>query len=151
MDMSKYREVNGTYYTTRDDRLIAVLENIMKARCRVRLFYGDTETGRDWLEQFDSMGRISRSSGPCKIPILLKRRGSRGGPAILDNAIVKITVDRVVIYQHPKYHTGLLTVEESDIFRDRYAILRDGEVIAVGTQPDCEALRDFFLGVKNRW
>ncbi|OIQ71939.1 hypothetical protein GALL_464440 [mine drainage metagenome] len=71
----------------------------------MRVFYGDRETGRDWLEEFDTIGRIGRSTGSMKVPLLVPV-GEHGGPAILDDCVVKLMDAKTgrVLYQHPKYH-----------------------------------------------
>jgi len=53
---------------------------------------GDHETGRDWMDDCDVTGFVSRSMGPIKIPILLATRRSSGGGSILDSCIVKLVV-----------------------------------------------------------
>lgn len=50
------------------------------------------------------VGYVSRSCGNFKIPLLINNSRSIGGPSILDGNIVKITIDKVVVYQHPNYH-----------------------------------------------
>lgn len=103
----KYKIVNGTFYDTRTPQeVIDVIESARAGGRRVRLSYGDTETGRDWQEQYDIVGRIGRSAGPVKVPILIHNRRSIGGHAILDHCIVRIvsSVGGRVLYQHPKYY-----------------------------------------------
>ena len=67
------------------------------------MFLGDTETGRSWHEENDVYGWVGRSVGPIKVPILLRIRKSRGGPAIMDNCIVRLLVDGREVYRHPNY------------------------------------------------
>ncbi len=101
-----YKVVNGTSYDSRTpDKLIAELEVARRHNKKVRIFLGDTETGRDWLEEYDVYGLVGRSGGSVKVPLLIKSRASVGGPAILDHCIVKLMVDGRVVYCHPKYIT----------------------------------------------
>jgi hypothetical protein len=79
-------------------------------RDRVRFFFGDTKTGRDWLEEYDTIGRIGRSMGPKHIPLLIKTRRSHGGGGILTACIVRMTVNGREVYRHPKYHTPRLSL-----------------------------------------
>lgn len=71
----------------------------------IRIWYGDTDTGRAWMEEHDVLGYVGRSTGPIKIPLLLAKRTSDGGGAILDHCIVRI--DDVngerTMYKHPRY------------------------------------------------
>lgn len=82
-----------------------ILERCRKEHTLVRVFYGDRETGRDWLEEFDTIGRIGRSTGSMKVPLLVPE-GEHGGPAILDDCVVKIMDAQTgrVLYRHPQYH-----------------------------------------------
>lgn len=103
--------VNGTHYaeaTSQD--VVDVLEEARANQSRIRIYYGNTLTGCDWQEDYDVTGRLSRSTGPVKVPILLYRINAICGPAILDHCIVRIRIanrqkarDRN-LYVHPKYH-----------------------------------------------
>lgn len=100
-----YKVVNGTYYTLNtNNKVIEVLENARKNKRRIRIFYGDTTTGEDWLEDYDIMGTIGRTYGIIQSPILLKSWNSIGGGLILTENIVKITIDKRIYYIHDKYH-----------------------------------------------
>lgn len=106
-----WRVINGTYYhIDTPEQVVSWLETSMARNQRIRVFYGDTNTGADWLEENDTMGTIGRSTGKIKIPILIKRSTSTGGLSVLDHAIVKITTGKHTVYQHPKYHLPELTV-----------------------------------------
>jgi hypothetical protein len=113
----EYYYVDGTAYHEETPRsVIGILERFRKARTagiltsvpRLRLYYGDQRTGKDWGEVCDTTGYIGRSTGEVKIPILLHNRLSIGGTGILDHCIVKIEYankkDGGVLYQHPTYH-----------------------------------------------
>lgn len=109
-----------------------ILENARLRGERLRLFYGDVETGRDWLEELDTMGTIGRSTGRIQVPLLIRNRRSSGGPAILDHCIVKIMRGRDVLYQAANYHQGELRFQERPLFglpadrrEYRWAVMRD--------------------------
>ena len=93
-----------TYNKDTSKKVIDILENAIDTRKRVRVFYGDTKNGRDWLEEYGTIGRIGRSCGENKIPILIANSRSLGGGALLDDCIVKITIDKTVVYQHELYN-----------------------------------------------
>ena len=102
--------VNGTHYheSTPQD-VIDVLERARQNNWRVRLHYGNSFTGQDWNEQYDICGRIGRSMGPVKVPLLVHNARSTGGPHLLDHCIVRIRFankqhGRDDLYCHPKYH-----------------------------------------------
>jgi hypothetical protein len=98
---------NGTCYNQKaDDKMIQLLEDIRLNETRCRFHWGDTKTGLDWGDDCDVKGRISRSTGSIKIPLLIPNRQSSGGGAILTDCIVKITTTKgnEVLYEHPSYH-----------------------------------------------
>jgi len=100
-----YQVVNGTaYHAETCQEVIDVLENAMHNDLRIRVFYGDSMTGKDWTEENDIIGTIGRSSGSIKIPLLVKTSSSYGGGSLLDNCIVKITLDKMVVYEHDYYN-----------------------------------------------
>lgn len=106
---------SGTYYSNETpDELIRVLESLRGTTQRVKIYLGDGETGRDWMEEDSKIGKIGRSTGPIKIPILLRTTNSHGGGAILEDCIVKITTSPAtlarVLYQHPRYHQPIMEI-----------------------------------------
>lgn len=129
-----YQVIDGTYYH-RDTpaEVIDALEGVRRSGARIRLRYGDTETGRDWLDEFDVEGRIGRSMGPVKVPILLDRRTSSGGPALLEHCIVTIRQtgkDGRTLFRHPKYHTPALVVQRSSEPGYEADVLANGKIHA---------------------
>ena len=100
---------SGTYYSNETpDGVIRVLESLRGTAQRVKIYLGDRDTGRDWMEESDKTGKIGRSNGIIKVPLLLPMFNSHGGGAILDDCIVKIVTSHAasarVLYQHPSYH-----------------------------------------------
>lgn len=89
MDYSK--EKNGTYYhKDTPDAVVAVLEECRLNQTRIVLDYGDTTTKKSWGEIHDIKGRVGRSTGDRKIPILLHNSRSMGGCSILTHCILSI-------------------------------------------------------------
>lgn len=86
-------------------RVATLLNNLSMSQQRIRLVYGDTATGKDWLEEYDVIGIIGRSTGAKQIPLLIKNSRSTGGGSILDHCILKIVdvKSKRVLYQHEKY------------------------------------------------
>lgn len=111
--------VNGTtYHDATDPRIIAVLESCRTAmpRTRIRLSYGDPATGLDSLDTSSVEGYVGRSSGQVKCPILVRSQRARGGGEIPTRIVVRITTTtapRRVLYAHPAYHTGVVTVDDA--------------------------------------
>lgn len=112
-DGKEYKVCNDTFYSVEalDDAILA-LEYARTNKIRVRIFYAyKTEEEKDrcfkdsefgvlevWNEEFDCVGRLGRSNGNIKVPILLSSSSSRYGPPILENRIVlvKTTEGRVL-------------------------------------------------------
>lgn len=101
---------NGTTYHDETPRaVVCALERARVNDTRIRLVYGDTDSGLSWGEVNDVAGTLGRSMGPVKIPILLANSRSVGGAGVLDHCIIGIRYSRKVngryswIYRHPKY------------------------------------------------
>jgi len=86
-----------------------ILETARKKSTQLRLFLGDRDSGKDWLEEFDVLGKIGRSMGALKVPLLIN--DDIGGPAVLDSSIVRIirVADKKELYRHPGYSLGSIT------------------------------------------
>ena len=127
-----YKEVDGTCYNYKivlkdgtveerepDDfaKLVDAFEEIREwhysNRRHIRIWYGDTTTGRAWNEQYEVTGYVGRTCGDYKEPILLANKNSVGGPSLLFRSIVR--VDDIgrhkTLYQHPKFHVDEMKVE----------------------------------------
>ena len=112
----EYKVINGTaYHNSTPQTIINILENARLTHKRIRIFYGDVETGKDWKEEYDTIGFIGRSTGNIKIPLLIKTERSFGGGALLDHCIVKITVDKKTVYQHNNYNTGSFEIKNNNM------------------------------------
>ena len=87
----RYKLINGTaYHEQTSDEIVRVLEHVRAKGIRIVLDYGDVETGVSWGDTCDIAGRVSRSTGNIKIPILVHNRRSTGGGAVLDHCIIGI-------------------------------------------------------------
>jgi hypothetical protein len=111
---------SGTYYSIETpDEVIGVLESIRGTSQRVKIYLGDRNTGRDWIEEDAKTGKIGRSTGRIKIPILIRTINSDGGGAILDDCIVKIVTSPLssarTLYQHPFYYQPEMVITEEGL------------------------------------
>jgi hypothetical protein len=129
-----YRVVNGISYGSRTpDAVVVALEAVRRSGERVRIRLGDSVTGRDWLDEHDVEGRVVNSMGPTRVPLLIHSRRSLGGPALLDEAIVRVvTTGRRgrVLYVHPAYHTGMMAIVEPRDIGYAAAVTVDGKLHA---------------------
>lgn len=90
--------------------LLALLVHTDK---RIRIWYGDTETGRSWNDEYDIIGTIGRSNGAIKIPILLNNSRSRRGTGLLDFNIIRIDDIKAkrTIYKLKNFHVEEMKIE----------------------------------------
>jgi hypothetical protein len=139
---TSYKIINGTsFHEATPDAVIRVLEQARQSRKRLHISLGDTTSGKDWLEAFQTHGYIGRSMGPVKVPLLVANRRSLGGGAILDHCIVRIreSAGGRVLYQHPSYHHGNLEIRQ----KPEPVTLSDGSVLTVDVLWDGEVHASF--------
>ena len=109
MEKKEYKIIDGTSYNVETpERVVRNLEASRKHGMRIVIFYGDGTTGKAWGDIEE--GRVGRSTGNIRIPLIISSSRSMGGPGILDNCIVKIlqAAGKSVLYQHPQYNkTGV--------------------------------------------
>lgn len=118
-------EKEGIYFTEgTPEKVVSIINLYMhKYDVRLRIYYGDKETGRCWMEEHDTQGYIGRSTGNMPIPLLISRTSACGGGAILTDCIVKITAGKHTLYQHERFNMPAVTVNGCEV-------LFDGEVNA---------------------
>jgi hypothetical protein len=105
------RHPTGTYFHHDTPSAVATaLENARLLGKRIRIWLGDSVTGKSWLEEYDVTGTVGRSMGPIKIPLLMPSPHSRGGGAISDHSIVRLMVDGREVYRHPKFNQPVFTI-----------------------------------------
>ena len=114
-----------------DARAAKVLESRRTHHRKVRLILGDTSTGEPWLEEHDVVGRIGRSMGSLKVPLLIEP-GEDGGGAVLCASLLAI-VDwnsGDVLYRHRAYREIDLSIKPSGDTERPWDVLRREEVVA---------------------
>ena len=124
-----------------------LLNNLSMSQQRIRLVYGDTNTGIDWLEEYDVIGTIGRSTGIKQIPLLIKNSRSTGGGSILDDCILKIVDVKTkrILYQHEKYITSKFEIGFLAI-TGQYSVSIGGKVQAnFKTEKQAQKYIDFML------
>lgn len=114
-----------------DPKAARVLDRCREESTKVRLILGDTVTGRIWLDEHDVVGRIGRSMGTLKVPLLIEP-GADGGSAILTACLLAI-IDwgsGEFLFRHPKYHAPALLIRPSDNTERPWDVLQDEQVVA---------------------
>lgn len=125
--------VNGVHYNSETpSKVIEILENARNNRYRLQIVYGDSETGKDWLEEWQTFGRVGRSTGTKPVPLLVHNSRSMGGPALLDKNIVRIRYSQQPsnwLYEHSNYHHGKITIDSTPMGSGKRVII-DGKIHA---------------------
>lgn len=120
------------YHLETDKRVISAIESARKNKQRVRIYLGDTETGKCWNEEHDIFGYIGLSKGKdAYYPILVAKANSFGGGAILDHCIIKIRESKgdKVLYQSENFQQPNITIREN-YHKEKYpySLLIDGNI-----------------------
>lgn len=156
-DLSEWERKHYTCYSndTPDD-VIRILETAREKGDRVRIFYGDRETGAGWHEMHDVIGTIGRSCGIIKIPLLIRTARSYGGGGILDSSIMAISKDRKFLYKNPKYNPLIeYGPSENDEFPFEVYDLHGNEgkknIINAKSEEEAKAYVAFFKGESNSY
>lgn len=111
----EYQIKNGTSYNSKtSDKIIAAIERARLNSSRVRVWYGDTATGTSWNEEHEVAGRIGRSTGSAKIPLLIANARSIGGGGLLDDCIVHMIdiQSKQVLYSHKLFKMPVTIVQD---------------------------------------
>lgn len=100
------RENRLEVYSNMDESLMDILLSAYACHFRVRIWYGDSETGRSWNEEYGTTGRIERTGGNIKAPIMVSSSRSLGGGAVSVGKIIRIDdiEDRRILWQVPNFH-----------------------------------------------
>ena len=77
-------------YKNVNEALLNTLLNSYNFKFRIRIWYGDLETGRSWNEEYDTMGIIGRTTGKIKTPILINNSRSYGGLPVSIGSVIRI-------------------------------------------------------------
>lgn len=142
----QYAEADPEY-----EKVHNTLVECYKARKRYRIYLGDTVSGRVWLEEHDTVGYISLSSGsPYKRCFLLvKQSNSYGGSSIVPQLIVGIqdVETRKYVYQHPQMYFPRVEVEGCTVYYYTWGENPKKTVYADCNTPEkAQHLADFLLG-----
>jgi hypothetical protein len=96
-------------------KIVDALEYCRKNRLRVKINYGDIETGRSWNEENDIIGYVSMSKGyKARFPILVYNARAYGGGSLMDDKILKITESKGkrVLYEAANFLPSTFEIKE---------------------------------------
>lgn len=131
------RHDSGFYFDSRtNDAIKSAIVNAHAMGTRVRVFYGD-DNGASWHEENDVIGTIGRSSGKCKIPLLIANSRSSGGGSLLDHCIVAMIDTKTgrMLYKHPSFSTGTWSIAPAISEGYLEAAMVDGKLNAQFKKP----------------
>jgi hypothetical protein len=123
---------NGTYFDPgTDPRLARVLETSRRDGRKVRLVLGDTGTGASWLDEFDVVGTVGRSTGLLKVPLLVEP-GEAGGTAILCAHVLALMDwdTGLPLYRHERWQPPELRIRSSDDDARPWAVVLHEQPVA---------------------
>ncbi|MFT3815629.1 MAG: hypothetical protein QM740_20070 [Acidovorax sp.] len=122
-----------TYFEPGTDAKAArVLETCRRDGRKVRLMPGDPGTGACWLEEYDVVGTIGRSTGCLKVPLLVEE-GADGGVPILTSSLLRIVAWDTGrdLYRHAAFRLPALEIRRAPDQRKRpWEVLHDGALAA---------------------
>lgn len=127
---SLYEEYKGMFFETgmifadgsKADYTGTVNQKLMETVCRccaehrrVRIWLGDTETGKAWNEEYDVTGYIGLSRGKVKVPLLINNVSSCYGSPVLVHCLIRIDdiKTRKTLWKTDNFHVEEMTVRES--------------------------------------
>lgn len=141
-----YEEIGGTYFKKETSKeVVQLINQLIESKQRVRLFYGDSVTGRDWCRRYDTIGYIGRTMGEIPRPVLLKEKQCIDGYGIEEQNIVKLTIKKKNAYCHPGYHINLRYKKQEGFY---YLFLNDDNKPLFKSESGIEAKREYkiYLG-----
>lgn len=144
-----HKEVGGLYFhVNTPQEVCAEILRAFAADYRVRLFYGDRDSGVCWSDMYNVMGTVRCSTGPMRIPILVHNSTSSGGPAILTSSVVRMvrTSDKKVLYTHKAFeYVNHYEVKGASVYHNGTLILN------APTPERAEKFKEFMLGHRFAW
>lgn len=122
----------GTWFKkdTRD-AVKKVIDRLIHTGEKVRVFYGDPETGKSSMDEFDMIGSVGRLTGTLKAPILISEADGFGAPMQDDKVIRIIRVrDHKNLYKHPGFHLPEMKLVEAEHPQFKVSVMIEGQVAA---------------------
>lgn len=101
-------------YDNVDDSLMDILLKARACHFCIRVWYGDSETGKSRNEEYNIIGRVGRTTGRIKIPILINNSRSLEGSTFFVGSVIRIDdiEDKRSLWQLPNFHVEDMKVYE---------------------------------------
>lgn len=124
-----FRVVGDPFYCDQKtvDDVRNVLTDIYHKRSltskRIRVWYGNVETGRAWNDMFNVCGYVGRNMDRYPRPTVMQFKSSIEGEVLATNKIVRIDIveSGETVYSHEKFHIApfstLSNITESAIWQ----------------------------------
>lgn len=121
-----------TFSDNTNDRVKQVLTSCYNRKNRIRIVYGDVTTGESYLDEYEILGYVGKSTGTKPVALLINNSRSFGGGSILTDIILKIvdTQTKQVLFQHKNYVMPVLTKKISSHSNYLYDVIYNGELVA---------------------
>lgn len=118
------------YHAGTNFKVVSALEKAWYKKERIKVYFGDVQTGKSWNEEYGIMGYIGFSTGKIKIPLLVANKNSIGGGALLDHRIIKIreSKGKHVLYQSENFQQSKFEIVPSDLPEYQFNLNIDGEI-----------------------
>ena len=116
MEHGRLSDINKVYGPNTSPLVIQALELAKEGGHRIRLWFGNPESGESWEVEHDNIGYVSTNVwGLAEFPVLVHNSRTDIGTRIETWAVVKATVNGITVYQHfnfsqPKYSVVADTV-----------------------------------------
>jgi len=120
---------NLHFYTDTCAKVKKVLNDCFEEDTLIKVYLGDSITGKAWNEDNDTIGTVSRRTGIYKVPLLVAP-GEHGGCHLSDHSIVAIKdiMTGEYLYTHTTFHTSVVTIGPSTQPGYKYSTFTDGEL-----------------------
>ena len=121
-----------TFSDNTSEKVKQVLTSCYNRKNRIRVVYGDVTTGKSYLDEYDILGYVGKSTGVKPMPLLINNSRSFGGGSILTSSVLKIvdTQSKQVLFQHENHVMPVLTKEISSYSDYLYDVIYDGVLVA---------------------
>lgn len=131
-----FRVIDDPFYfdLKTNDQVRNVLASIFQARTlksqRVRIWYGNVQTGRAWNDTYNVSGYIGRTADRYPRPAVMGFKSSLEGDVIHTSKIVRIDIVETgeTVYAHESFHvvafSSLANARESEHWNKAISLVR---------------------------